>query len=386
MGKRADNHDGSCREILTGKHAGKWRVQFTEVDESGFKNRLSRIFKTKTEAKEFLQSLRRGERFQQARRNRELTLGEWINWLAEHDWPETLAPFTVDSRKRRFEKYVAKHFGNTPLSKIDALKVRAFYRKLRDQGASESLIVTIKGDLVRAFNQAITPYQRVSMNVANPFRLPLAQPKPREAIALNAEEVRKALAQPGLSDKQRTLLATFLLAGLRLGEVMALTRGQVRLEENLIVVDRAIRIGFGGTQTVGLPKGGKTRNAVMCRTLAAIMAPFIAGMAPEDVVWSAATQNQPRMKKLVYATWRTIRRDAKLPDGMSPHDCRLTHINLIEKLMPLVSVTTLKEHVGHAATGVTEANYTRPISSAQEILRDELDRVLGPQKGNKQGV
>lgn len=386
MGKRADNHDGSCREILTGKHAGKWRVQFTEVDESGFKNRLSRIFKTKTEAKEFLQSLRRGERIQQARRNRELTLGEWINWLAEHDWPETLAPFTVDSRKRRFEKYVAKHFGNTPLSKLDALKVRAFYRKLRDQGASESLIVTIKSDLVRAFNQAITPYQRVSMNVANPFRLPLARPKPREAVALTPQEVRKALSQPALSESQRAMLATFLLAGLRLGEVMALTRGQIRLDENLIVIDRAVRIGFGGKQSVELPKGGKTRNAVMCRTLAAILAPFIAEMAPDDVVWSAATENLPRMKKLVYATWRTIQRDAKLPPGMSPHDCRLTHINLIEKLMPLVSVTTLKEHVGHAATGVTEANYTRPITSAQEILKDELDRVLGQEQAKKSGA
>ncbi|MBV6502976.1 MAG: hypothetical protein AKCLJLPJ_01034 [Fimbriimonadales bacterium] len=158
---------------------------------------------------------------------------------------------------------------------------------------------------------------------------------------------------------------------------MALSRGQIRLDENLIVIDRAVRIEFGAKQTVELPKGGTTRNAVMCRTLASILAPFIAEMAPNDVVCSAATENQPRLKMLVYATWRIIRRDAKLPEGMSPPDCRLTQINLIEKLMPSVSVTTLKEHVGHAATGVTEANYTRPIPSAQEILRDELDRVLG---------
>ena len=48
--------------------------------------------------------------------------------------------------------------------------------------------------------------------------------------------------------------------------------------------------------------------------------------------------------------------------------------------MPKVSVTTLKEHVGHAATGVTEANYTRPIMPSQKILRDELDRVFGSLK------
>ena len=48
-----------------------------------------------------------------------------------------------------------------------------------------------------------------------------------------------------------------------------------------------------------------------------------------------------------------------------------------------MSTTTLKEHVGHSATGVTEANYTRPITSAQQILRDELDRVLGTKPGKK---
>jgi integrase len=85
------------------------------------------------------------------------------------------------------------------------------------------------------------------------------------------------------------------------------------------------------------------------------------------------------MKKLVYATWRTIVKDAKLPPDMSPHDCRLTHINWIEKLIPEVSRTTLKEHVGHAADGVTETNYTRPLSTAQSGLRDALERVVGKQ-------
>ncbi len=81
---------------------------------------------------------------------------------------------------------------------------------------------------------------------------------------------------------------------------------------------------------------------------------------------------------------------------MSPHDCRLSHINWIEKLMPDVSPTTLKEHVGHAAVGVTEVNYTRPLTSAQEVLArgilsellacpyepSKLQRMLRLRKGN----
>lgn len=134
---------------------------------------------------------------------------------------------------------------------------------------------------------------------------------------------------------------------------------------------------FGGKQSVGLPKGRKTRNAVMCKRLKSLLEAYVEGLGPDDLLWPAATENKPRMKKLAYATWRTIVKAARLPEKMSPHDCRLTHINAVEKLMPRVSETTLKEHVGHAATGVTEANYTRPLTTAQQILRDELDRVLG---------
>ncbi|MBS1702936.1 MAG: hypothetical protein JST12_14825 [Armatimonadetes bacterium] len=83
------------------------------------------------------------------------------------------------------------------------------------------------------------------------------------------------------------------------------------------------------------------------------------------------------MKKQVYEIWKTILTDAELPSDMSPHDCRLTHINIVEKLMPEVSTTTWKEHVGHAASGVSEIHYTRPLTPAQAILRDSLDRILG---------
>lgn len=379
MASRADNLDGSCREILTGRQRGKWRVQYWEDPDIGPKRRLSRVFQTKTEAKSFLQDVRRGKRIEAVRRSRELTLSEWFNWLVENDWPESLANATIGYRKGRFRKYVEEPFGNKPLSRINPLSVRSFYRELRECGVSDSVILEIRTDMVRAFNQAITPYQQVPMSMANPFRLALPRPAKRIAVALTPEEIKSALQESRLSDSQRAMLGLFLLAGLRLGEVMAITRGQLQLDEGLIVVDRAVRISFGGEQHVELPKGDKVRKAVMCNSLKGILQPHIESLDNESFLWPAASSNKPRMKKLTYATWRTIVKAAKLPGTMSPHDCRLSHINAIEKLMPSVSATTLKEHVGHSTSGggVTEAHYTRPLTTAQAILRDELDRVLG---------
>lgn len=322
-----------------------------------------------------MRSLLRGEQVRSAGRAKALTLAEWFDWLAENDWPEAIADVTIGYRTKRFEKYVRNELGHLALTSIDPLQVRAFYRRLREHGVREWQLIAIKSDLVRAFNQAIIPYQRVSAVRANPFRLPLPQPAPRPAVALGPAESKAALHHPDLTDSQRAMLGVLLLAGLRLGEMMALTRGQLRFEDHIIVVDRAVKIGRGGKQSVGLPKGDKTRNAVMCPTLRKFLEPYARTLAPNTYLWGAAMENVPRMKKLVYASWRAARKVARLPNDMSPHDCRLTHINIIEKFMPRVSATTLKEHVGHAASGVTESNYTRPLSSAQELLRRELERL-----------
>ncbi len=377
MATRADNKDGSCREILTGKLAGKWRVQFAYEDEFYRKQRISRVFPTKTDAKDFLKDLRRGSKIESAKEKKELTLGGWFDWLAENDWPESLDEKTINNRQGRFNKHVRSTFGNVPLTKIDPLTVRAFYKRLRADGVGDATVHGIKANLVRVFNQAVSPYGRVPMTHANPFRLTIASPTLRDAVAITPDQAKTALANESLTHKERAMLATFLLAGLRLGEQMALTREQLLFDQNLIAIDRAVVLDKKGGQSVGLPKGGKKRLAVMCPTLKEFLCELTQELKPHECLWPAEHKAHPRMKRSVYRTWDDIVTQTGLPADMSPHDCRLSHINWIEKLLPEVSPTTLKEHVGHASgTSVTEINYTRPLTPAQDILRNGLERLI----------
>ena len=376
MAGKAANGDGSCKQVLSGRLAGKWRVQVTLQDAQGAKKRLSRLFDTQRDGKAFLRSLERETDRAVLAATKPMTVGNWFKWLAENDWPESLTPFTIKTRQARFRKYAEARWGNVPLVKVDPLEVREFYVRLREDGIGQATREGVKGDLVRAFNQAISPYRRVPATLANPFCVPIDAKVSRDAVALTPDQAKKALKSSTLDDNQRAILATMLLGGLRLGEMMALTARQVDFGRGLILVDQAVSVEYGGAQSVGLPKGGKKRVAVMCQTLGECLKAITMGHSPETFLFAATTSNQPRMKKLVYATWRTIVKDAKLPTGMTPHDCRLSHINWIEKLLPEVSATTLKEHVGHAAIGVTEINYTRPISPAQDLLRQGLERLL----------
>lgn len=378
MSARTASGDGSCRPIKEGRFAGKWRVQIVVQDAKGAKKRLSRIFPSQREGKAFIRSLQRDSDRASIEATREMTLSQWFRWLVDNEWNEALDSKTVRSRVVRFEKYVEEEWGGIPLTKIDPMDVKAFYKRLREDGIGHATREAVKGDLVRAFNLAISPYKRVPTIWGNPFRLPMDSATARDAVALTPDQARKALKSQKMDEKQRAILGVLLLGGLRLSEMMALTRRQLDFKRGLILVDQAVHVEYGGAQSVSLPKGGKIRSAVMCEALKAILEPFTQDMNESKFVFSATTENQPRAKKLVYATWRTIVKDAGLPDSMTPHDCRLTHINWIEKLCPEVSTTTLKEHVGHAASGVTEVNYTRPITPAQDLLRNALDALVKP--------
>ena len=91
------------------------------------------------------------------------------------------------------------------------------------------------------------------------------------------------------------------------------------------------------------------------------------------------------MKKLTYATWGAIRKDARLPARLLPKGCRASHNNWIEKLMPLVSESSRLEHLGHSvrrgdgqASGIVVnlRNYTGHIPEGYDVLRAEIERTV----------
>jgi integrase len=220
-------------------------------------------------------------------------------------------------------------------------------------------------------------------NLRNPFsKVKLETPEVREAIAVTPQDAMTAIRS--LKDAEdQAFLGLFFLAGLRLGEHMALTASQIDFENGVIVMDRSVKFGRTGQQEIGLPKGDKTRLVAMCPTLAGLLKPIASGT--ESYLFAAATLDRPRMKKLVYASWRRIIKEAGLSADLEPRDCRLSHNSWLEKLCTKVSISTRLEHMGHSVNRsnsehkgltVNVRNYTRFLSGAQDILRKELERVI----------
>ncbi len=388
--------EGSIRKRLSGKLAGKWRTQWSYEDPvSRELVNIDRTFPTQAEAARFLKELKAkvhtGQKVAEASTKRLLTLNAWFDDLAgtqennfQGRWFEDgMKPQTVSVKVSRYNAHVRKSdLGPMPLQHLDVDMARSFFRAMKEAGKSKATIKDVQGVLVKVLNDAIDTYEKVP-NMRNAFsKVKLEAPDVREAIALAPKDAVAAIRK--LSDPEdQAFLGLFLLAGLRLSEHMAMTREQVDFERGVIVVDRSVKFGRTGSQEIGLPKGDKTRLVAMCPTLAALLKP----VASSDVIhlFPATTLDQPRMKKLVYATWRRIVKESGLPAELEPRDCRLSHNSWIEKLCPKVSISTRLEHMGHSVSRsssehkgltVNVRNYTRFLSGAQDILRKELERVV----------
>jgi integrase len=393
---KAISGEGSIRKRLSGKLAGKWRVQWSYDDPmSNELTTVDRTFPTQAEAARFLKELKArvhtGQKIEESNTKKALTLNAWFDDLAGTSesgyagrWSEDgMKLQTIAAKVSRYNSNVRhSELGSLPVQFIDVDRARAFFRAMKEAGKSKATMKDVQAVLVKVMNDAIDTYEKFP-NLRNAFsKVKLETPEAREAIVVTPENAMKAIRKLE-APADRAFLGLYFLAGLRLSEQMALTAEQVDFAQGVIVIDRAIKLGPTGCQEIGLPKGDKTRLVALCPTLADLLKPVVADS--DGYLFSAESANKPKMKKVVYSTWKRILKESGLPDELELRDCRLSHNSWIEKFCPKVSLSTRLEHMGHSVNRnnsehkgltVNVRNYTRFLSGGLDILRKELERVV----------
>ncbi len=393
---KAISGEGSIRKRLSGKLAGKWRVQWSYDDPmSNDLTTVDRTFPTQAEAARFLKELKArvhtGQKIEESNTKKALTLNAWFDDLAGTSesgyagrWSEDgMKLQTIAAKVSRYNSNVRRsELGSLPVQLIDVDRARAFFRAMKEAGKSKATMKDVQAVLVKVMNDAIDTYEKFP-NLRNAFsKVKLETPEAREAIVVTPENAMKAIRKLE-APADRAFLGLYFLAGLRLSEQMALTAEQVDFAQGVIVIDRAVKLGPTGRQEVGLPKGDKTRLVALCPTLADLLKPVVSDS--DGYFFSAESADKPKMKKVVYSTWKRILKESGLPDELELRDCRLSHNSWIEKFCPKVSLSTRLEHMGHSVNRnnsehkgltVNVRNYTRFLSGGLDILRKELERVV----------
>lgn len=163
-----------------------------------------------------------------------LTFAELLDWYAQN----FAGQLRSQGDRRAAEKHLRPSLGALMLSEVTAARIDEALSAAADALAPKSLN-NLRGFAQTVFSKAI---QRGLWKGANPADAVPRRKVPKRAPSyLKAEEVGLVLAQ--VPAEWRCLFATAVYTGMRRGELVALQKGDVDLEQGEIVVTRSWEAG-----------------------------------------------------------------------------------------------------------------------------------------------
>ena len=262
-------------------------------------------------------------------------------------------------------------FGDVAIADVDPPRVREWVRQTNADGASSR---TIKKNLTYLHNLMGFAVQRYGLD-ANPIDR-VEAPRDSEPRKMNAYTVDEAMAIINATTSQRdaTLLATALFAGLRKSEIRALEWRDVLFEQRLITVVRS----YSGPE-LRAPKSGRYRSVPLLSQLEAHFALLKEEQNPasnEERIFSGdrgGVLNESVMSKM----FKTAVKNAGVP-VYTFHELRHTFGTLAASVAPL---PTVKDWMGHSDVETT-MRYTHLVDrpAEREALLRAYDGLVGPAK------
>lgn len=325
------------------KDTKKWSAQWFETTAKGEKKkRRKRGFETKREALEYERQKKLS-----SSRSMDMKLSEFMEVYFE-DKQNELKDRTMKNKRYMMEQHIIPYFGEQMLSEITASQIIQWQNEMQTKGFSESYLRMIQNQLTCIFTHASRIYDLHT----NPC---------------------KKVKRMGNSDSRSLDFWT----GCRIGELLALTKGDISFENNQISITKTY-YRTGRQDVITEPKTKQSvRTVEIPEFLKKEIKDFVDGHygMPDDERLFPIVQEavQHKMKRqIAKAGVKNIR----------VHDLRHSHVAyLINKgIEPLL----IKERVGHKDIRITLNTYGHLYPNQQRRVADLLDNEKGnsPDSGN----
>lgn len=291
---------------------------------------------------------------------------------------------------------------NTPISRIKAVDVQEliFDCSAKVQERTKKLysrytLTEIKNVAAQIFQLAIDN-RVIEFNPAKTVKIPKYSPTAEKRRALTQEEQRWILDTP---HRAQTAAMIMMYAGLRRGELLALTWADIDLQEKTIAVNKSVEIINGKSY---VKSGGKTENAERTIYIPKILADYLRNVPGEhfgfvcasakgtlmnDIAWRRMWDSYLTDLNLKYGDWKNcLQTKGTRPSKFAPtekpfiipritaHWLRHTYITML--YMAGVDIFTAKEQAGHADIKTTMEIYTHLDDVYKKKKINKLDNYL----------
>lgn len=356
--------------------AGRWRGAVVTVDPaSGKRTRRTVSGPTAADTRRKLDALRAV--------GSPTTTMRTADWLAA--WLPTTRPRVVPSTYRGYEaviRSIAERIGDVPLGRLTPSDVERMTSAIVAAGRTARTAGMARKVLRLALRQAIRD-GLVTRNVAAEARPPRLVPF--AARTLTAAEARR-LIDATADDELGPLWAVLVATGLRQGEALGLTWGDVDTAGGTLTVRRSLVRGWDGKPKLGSPKSDRSRRTIALPAVARDAldrqrtrqedAQEATGSAWQDrdgLVFTDAV-GRPLIGRYITPALRSALARAKLP-SIRCHDLRHTAATL--QLAAGVPLATISRTLGHSTIAITADIYAAVTPDLRREAADAMDRALG---------
>lgn len=356
---------GNVRKLPSGRYQARY------LDASGHRHRARLTFATIADANRWLAAteaqIARGAWVDP--RAGVITLTEYANaWLESRPG---LSPRTVELYRSLLDRHLIPALGDRQLGKLTAPVVRHWYASALRAKPPSTVTVAKCYRLLRAIlNTAIAD----ELIVRNPCAIKGAgvERTPERPVATIAQVWALADA---VEPRFRALVLTAAFAGLRFGELAALTRSRVDLDACTIsVVESQLELS-GGVLLIGPPKSQAGRRTIvipdaLVPELTAHLAAFV---GPEDGarVFTGA-KGAPIRRRNWWAKWAAAA-EAVGTTGLRFHDLRHTCNTLTAATG--ASTRELMHRMGHASAAAA-LRYQHATRDRDVVIARALNEVI----------
>ena len=342
------------------RRTGKWLIQYRYRDWQGTLHKSTkRGFHTKHDAEEWLRNflLKQSSNF-------DMKFSDFTD-LYFSDMSTRLREYTIMNKRYIVNDKVLPYFGDRKLSEITPADVRKWQAALISKGYSDTYLRTINNQLSAIFNYAVRYYGLSG----NPCKIAGSMGKCRADEMNFWTKAEFDQFSAAISDHRNSWMAFEILfwTGIRIGELLALTVGDIDLAGRVISVTKSFQ-RLHGKDVVTPPKTPKSVRKISIPTF---LTDEIRSYLTERQV-SDPSEPLITVSKTVLA--RELKRGIQLT-GLKKiriHDLRHSHASMLIELG--FTPKEIADRLGHEKVDTTLNTYSHLYPKKQEKIAERLDQ------------
>lgn len=339
---------------------GTWYVSFYTSDWTGKrKKHKKRGFAKKSDALEYERNYLLKEKG-----SFDMQFDDFVKLYME-DAKTRVRESTYANKEQMIYKHITPYFKQRQIKDIGAVDVRKWQNAIIEQNFSQTYMKTLHNQLTAIFNYAVRYYDLPK----NPCTLTGSIGK-KNASSMQIWTIEQFSKVIQFIDDPEVLIGakTLFWSGMRIGELLALTKKDILFENKLIDVNKSY-MKLAGKELIGPPKTPKSKRKIL-------MPDFLLSDLSEYIKRLHGIKSRDRVfvrsKSMYGRTLKAAADQASVPQ-IRAHDLRHSHASLLIELgySPLL----IAERLGHEKVQTTLETYAHLYPNKQEKVVADLEKA-----------